>query len=297
MRYKQDNRFAEVIAVDAISRHIDLARRIDPTLRFTLLEVGAVPLADEPEAFHRILTDFPGSEIIAFEVDADLCAKLNSQAPHGMRYFPMALGRSEERRPFYLTAHPMCASLYKPDQPLISLYQNLEVAYATGETSLKTVSLDYFCQTNDIRSVDFIKIDIQGAELDVFEGGSATLRDTLAIVSEVEFIPLYEEQPLFGDVCSFLTKHSIMFHKFLGLAGRALRPIVLNNDANFPSQHMWSDALFVRDVRQLQVLHPQQLLKLSVLSFLYGSFDLAYFCLDAYDRQNSTQWAPQMLGG
>ena len=66
-----------------------------------------------------------------------------------------------------------------------------------------------------MKSVDFIKIDIQGAELDVFKGGVDTLKDVVAIVSEVEFIPHYIDQPLFGDVCSFLTEKGFMFHKFL----------------------------------------------------------------------------------
>ena len=53
-------------------------------------------------------------------------------------------------------------------------------------------------------------------------GGVGTLTDVVAIASEVEFIPLYIDQPLFGDVCAFLAKHDFMFHKFLGLCGRFL---------------------------------------------------------------------------
>ena len=38
------------------------------------------------------------------------------------------------------------------------------------------------------------------------------------IVSEVEFVEQYINQPLFGDVSSFLKKQDFMLHKFLGFA-------------------------------------------------------------------------------
>lgn len=65
----------------------------------------------------------------------------------------------------------MCSSLYKPNEKLVSLYNNMEVAMLKSIESIETDSLDYFTKENSIESVDFIKIDIQGAELDVFQGG------------------------------------------------------------------------------------------------------------------------------
>jgi FkbM family methyltransferase len=212
-----------------------------------------------------------------------------------MQYYPTALGRRDETRPFFLTQHPMCASLYRPDDGLNSLYQNLEVAYLTSETTIRTVSLDSFVRDQRIETVDFIKIDIQGAELDVFEGGVATLARTLAIVTEVEFVPVYVGQPLFGEVCRFLDQHAIMFHKFLGLAGRALRPIVMDNNPNYASQHIWSDAMFVRHVQRFAGLDDRQLLKLAVLALVYGSPDVAFYAVSRYDTRRGTQLADALL--
>jgi hypothetical protein len=44
------------------------------------------------------------------------------------------------------------------------------------------------------------KIDVQGAELEVFEGGAATLRRCAALIVELSYFQLYEEQPLFDAV-------------------------------------------------------------------------------------------------
>ena len=112
----------------------DIIRGVDDSLSFTILEIGARPLKGEFEPFHQILDIFPGSNIYAFEVDEKLCADLNRNARPGLKYFPVALGRAEERREFYETNHPMCSSLYKPNEELISMYNNMEVAMLNSVT-------------------------------------------------------------------------------------------------------------------------------------------------------------------
>ena len=220
---------------------------------------------------------------------------MNSESSKGVKYYPYALGRSNEKRKLYITQHPMCCSLYKPNEDLIKLYNNFEVAYLKDETEIDTISLDYFIDKNDVQNIDFIKIDVQGAELDVFKGGSKALKNVLKIVCEVEFIQHYENQPLFGDVCNYLSQHDLMFNKFLGLAGRALKPIVLNNDRNRPSQHIWSDAVFIRHIQKIHNLSDTQLIKLSLLACVYYSLDLTFYCLSEYDKRNSTSLAKDWM--
>ena len=164
----------------------------------------------------------------------------------------------------------------------------MELAAIKSVTTIDTISLDHFLDMNKIKNIDFIKIDIQGAELDVFKGGTEALKNVVSIVSEVEFIPHYVGQPLFGDVCSFLSGHDLMFHKFLGLQGRALKPIILQGNPNFPSQHIWSDAVFIRDITKLTKLSSAQLLKMGIINLIYGSPDVTFHCLRQYDATNGT---------
>ncbi len=182
----------------------------------------------------------------------------------------------------------MCGSLYKPDEKILSMYNNLDVAEIKSITSVDTLSLDYFISKNKIESVDFIKIDIQGAELDVFKGGVNTIKDVVVVVSEVEFIPLYLKQPLFGDVCAFLTEKGLMFHKFLGHAGRTLKPIVIGGNPDFPTQHMWSDAVFIKHIFKLPELSPRKLLKMGLFAYIYGSPDVTHKCFEIYDQKMGT---------
>ena len=270
-------------------------RCADPTLAFTLLEIGALPLGGEAEQFHQLVELFPGSRIIAFELEKDLCDELNAKAPVGFTYYPTVLGRTEESRLLFETNHQMCCSLYKPREELLRQYNSLEVALLKSVSTVDTVSLDYFTRQHGIRDVDFVKIDIQGAELDVFKGGQAVLNDVVTIVSEVEFIPLYYKQPLFGDVSTFLTDQGFMFHKFTGMAGRTLKPITIGNNPFHATQHMWTDAIFIRDILTLEALTAEKLLKMGVLSYLYGSPDVTFCCFEVFDKRNQSNMCQQLL--
>ena len=80
-----------------------------------------------------------------------------------------------------------------------------------------------------------------------------------------------------------------MFHKFLGMAGRTLRPTLLNNNPNFATQHLWSDAVFITHVQKIQDLPPQKIAKLALIACLYGSIDVSFYCLQQYDRRKGTK--------
>ena len=280
--------------LEKLDSFLTLVKSFNKSLKFEIIEVGAHPYGGKEELFYRLLDFFPNSKVNAFEIDETECQKLNKLSKNGVQFFPYALGYKEEVRKFYETNHPMCSSLYEPDIELLKLYHNLEVAYLRNISEIKTVSIDKFMETEKIKTVDFIKIDIQGAELDVFKGANKCLENILSIVSEVEFIQIYKNQPLFGDVCSFLNRKDIMFHKFLGLAGRSLKPIIINNEKNYPIQHIWSDAVFIKNIFKIPYLDNSQLLKLSVFSYLYGSPDLTVFCLQNYDKKNKTNMVEQL---
>ena len=55
-------------------------------------------------------------KIYGFELDKNVCDQLNSNARSGVKYFPHALGEQSESRKLNITNHPMCSSLYEPNE-------------------------------------------------------------------------------------------------------------------------------------------------------------------------------------
>ena len=101
------------------------ARGLSPA--FNMLEVGARPVEGCTEPFYALLDACPSSRLAALELDPELCTALNRNARRGLRYYACALGRTEEERTLYETAHPTSTSLYAPDERYAALYHDLEM--------------------------------------------------------------------------------------------------------------------------------------------------------------------------
>ena len=276
------------------NRIIETIRTQFPDLTFEILEIGSLPMAGLSEPFHRLLDDFPGSRVHSFELDSDSCATLMASTRPGVIIHPAAIGLRREKRTVHLTHHPMCTSLYRPNEKLMQEFNNLEFAHLRSTEEVETVSLDELASEGLFDRIDFVKIDIQGAERDAFRGASKTLRSTVAIVTEVEFFHHYEDQPLFGDVDQELRSQGFMLHKFIGLAGRTLRPVVIDNNPNHASWHLWSDAMYVTNLVKWPNMEAPALARLAILAFIYNSPDITFRCLQLCDQKYGTYLATSM---
>jgi FkbM family methyltransferase len=78
---------------------------------------------------------------------------------------------------------------------------------------VETDTLSNICRQKNIKEIDFIHLDVQGAELQVFQGSGDLLKNTKLIWMEVEAVPLYEKQPLKVDVESFMKEKGFVLIK------------------------------------------------------------------------------------
>lgn len=72
---------------------------------------------------------------------------------------------------------------------------------------IQTYTICDFCKLHSIDKIDFIHMDVQGAELMVLEGAFDYLKDLKMIWLEVGVVELYENQPLKNSVIDFLNKN------------------------------------------------------------------------------------------
>lgn len=258
-----------------------------------VLDLGAMALEGEAPPWQKLLAA-PATTVVGFEPVQAECDKLNASARKGHRFLPHFVGDGRERT-FHLCNFPMTSSLYEPNTALLSRFQNLEELTRCVETSsVTTVRLDDIA---DLGPVDYIKMDIQGAELDAIRGGERTVGSALVVESEVEFVEMYKGQPLFADVDAALRGLGYVFHTFSGIAGRAFKPLVVNSDINRPlRQHLWANAVYVRDFMRWKDMEAASLLKIAViLHEVYQSVDLAALALQYYDvRTRAGLWPVYM---
>ena len=129
---------------NTIKKLVEIINKTKIDYKFTILEIGAKQLENTKEPFYQLLDYFPSSEIIGFEIEKNVCDEMNSKAQKGVKYYPHALGEKNEKRILYNTEDPMCTSLYKPNEKLIGLYNNLHFAYLKNDSSYKQVSSSFY---------------------------------------------------------------------------------------------------------------------------------------------------------
>ncbi len=255
--------------------------------------VGALSLGEGTEPYDDLLAKGLG-QVIGFEPNATECARLNARHGPTHRYLPLAVGDGRRRR-FHRMVRPENSSLYPPNLPLLRKFQALaELFEVAGVEDIDTVRLD---DVPDLGDIDFLKIDVQGAELDVLRGASRVLQNVVAVQAEAEFVPMYEGQPLFGDIDVELRRAGFLLHKTDSTRGRAFRPLMPQGDISAPlSQLLWADFLYTRDFTRLESLSPRKLLALAVvLHEIFYSVDFCAVVLHVHDKlTGSAFWAPYL---
>ena len=146
--------------------------------------------------------------------------------------------------------------------------------------NIETKKLD---EIEEIKNIDYLKIDIQGGELDVFINAKKKLSKTLFVQTEVSFINLYENEPTFGEIDIELRKHGLVPHCFAhgDVSRNIIGPMVLNNDP-FKSlnQIVQTDMVYVKDFRDLFNLRVDEIKKICLIAHTcYKSWDLSFRCI------------------
>lgn len=272
--------------------HIYDLFRVDTPIR--IVDVGAAPNSSSPEPY-QFLINQGVAEVTGFEPDEAACAALNASFEGtGNRCFPNFIGDGTERT-FHTLSSPLCSSLYEPNRDVIDMFTGLDGLF--DEVSRDTVSTTRLDDVAELGSVDFLKLDVQGAELDVLENGLDTLSETMFVITEVEFLELYKGQPLFGDISSFMHRNGFMFHVFVGGAYRAFKPMIIQNDPNRGlKQMLWGDVVFFRDPRLFGDYSTEKLLKLAIVMHeMMESYDVVLTTLNAIDKREGSTLSAEYL--
>jgi FkbM family methyltransferase len=213
-------------------------------------EIVYVVCGARGETRHPLSRALPQLRFIGFEPDPDEYNRLVSRASPGFTYFNTAVAGRDERRILYVTRNASCSSLLPPNQVLYRKFKDcashLEVV---AQKEIDTVSLDAFLPKSGVRSVDFLHLDTQGTELEILQGASSFLsKSVVGVKCEVEFAPLYEGQPLFGDVDTFLRRYGFTL---FDLSRSRYRRAGFPDDALTRGQLLWGDATYLKDYRCL----------------------------------------------
>jgi FkbM family methyltransferase len=248
---------------------LELLRPERPT---AIVDVGANPIDTDPP--YKAMLAAGLCTVTGFEPQIDAYQELDRRKGPGERYLPYAIGDGRERMLTICHARGMTSTL-QPDPAQLALFHELPLSGIIEATAkVPTRRLD---DIREIEAMDFLKIDVQGGELEVFKGGRRLLAGAVVIQTEVSFITLYRNQPAFGVIDTQLRKLGFVPHCFAELKILPLAPLLVEGDPmKGVRQLLEGDAVYVRDFSRIENMSGEQWKHLALIAHhCYGSFDLA----------------------
>ncbi len=183
----------------------------------TIIEVGARNCS-ETLAFHEC---YPDAKIYSFECNPTtlpLCRAAVQGIPQ-IELIEKAVCLTNDKVTFYpidkdktVTTHedgnPGASSLFKAS----GKYPHEK--YAQLEISVDGIRLDSLVETKKIEEIDILWMDIQGGELMALKSLGRHIDKVKFVHTEVEFLDIYENQPLFPDIRKYLEGEGFYFCGF-----------------------------------------------------------------------------------
>ncbi|MEM9274304.1 MAG: tetratricopeptide repeat protein [Cyanobacteria bacterium P01_F01_bin.143] len=250
-----------------------------------IVNIGASQL-DGEEPYQKLI-DINKARLVGFEPNPEQYNKLKTQESEQCRFLPYAIADGKLHTLNICNA-PGMSSLLEPDMSVLQHFPGFaEWGQIIEQKTIATKRLD---DVEEITAIDYLKLDVQGSELSIIQNGLQSLSKTLVVHIEVQFVPFYKNQPLFGDLDRALNQVGFYLHRFTPIVSRVFKPMMINNNVySGLSQVLWTDAIYVRKFTDFAQLNCRELLKIAAISHdLYGSYDLCSLALGHVDHQEQT---------
>jgi FkbM family methyltransferase len=190
---------------------------------------------------------------VCFEPEAGAAKALRSRYEKenpfaAMTIFETAVSGRAGQRTIYVTNSTVNTSLLPPEESLSRRY-GLTGFQVETELAVETQCLDDLVlhqEKDKARFGEFIKLDCQGAEYEILRGAEKILDEhCIALLCEVEFVPMYKRQKMFPDIDLFLRRRGFQLY---GLSPHYISGKHLDRRTHETEERLlWADALYFKD--------------------------------------------------
>ena len=179
-----------------------------------IFDVGA-HVGDTIEQFR---SSFPESYIHAFEPLNESFSILKNRFRKTEKLFlnEVAIGNSLlSNSNMYVTQNKGSSSLLKPIEDANQFWEENPLL-TLKEVKVNTSTIDSYCQKQNIKSIDILKIDVQGNEINVLKGAKQMLKEKRIklIFTEISIAHNYEEQSEIEEVIKLLRVNKYKIFNF-----------------------------------------------------------------------------------
>jgi hypothetical protein len=119
--------------------------------------------------------------------------------------FRAGIGPKEKKYQMHVSKKMDSSSILPIGKNQSTIYKGTGVSH---KEKIFVAPLNYFINNNDLINPVFVKIDVQGYELEVLKGIKSLIDEFDYIYVECSFVELYEGQALADEVIAYLTNYS-----------------------------------------------------------------------------------------
>jgi len=123
----------------------------------------------------------------------------SKHSPAQISVIEAALGSQSGTGRLFLTKYRPSSSLLRPNHDFLNQLSVGNGFMIEEETQVNLTTLDQVLLAHKERC-DFLKIDVQGYELEVLRGGIRSIHHAIGCELEVSFVEIYQNQPLFAEI-------------------------------------------------------------------------------------------------
>ena len=137
---------------------------------------------------------FPQTRVLMIEPQAARRERLRAltQIHDGVEFVPALLGPAATKRVTFYQAETGSSVLHDPGNN------------SAQPAAMEMTTLDTVVRATPFERADFLKLDVQGYELEVLKGADHVLRSVEAVMMEVNLIAVYEGAPLADEAVAFM---------------------------------------------------------------------------------------------
>jgi FkbM family methyltransferase len=182
---------------------------------------------------------------VGFEPDAFEVGTLNTLYPY-VKFIPIAIGAKKGKAKFRMAENMPCSSLREPDMDVLGRFP-IRSCFATKQVfDINVDTLKAGLKSAGITHIDFLKVDVQGAENDILKGAGSLLKSILAIELETHILPLYKGEHVLWKLIDTLSGYDFRV--------RGLAP-----QGSFEGEVVEVEAFFGKDFSELSDKQIQQI--------------------------------------
>lgn len=186
--------------------------------------------------------------IYSFEPTSDLVFLLKNKYidQPNIKIFDIALSDRIGEIEFYTSEFSYTNSIYKPNIDLYNKY-NDNLAELLSKSKIQKCKLETFTnwynENLSGQTIDLMKIDVQGSEYEVLNGGIEVIRDNVkAIAIELQYLPFYEKSVPFYEQIKLLYDNNFFIYSYYDF-NKMTNNQLLENNALLLNKKFYSEIL------------------------------------------------------